>query len=77
MVEHDQGAFFGEQLSALANSWKARFGKKSLPFLYTLPNKALAPKIAKPKAIEGKSSPIPISDWDNLDGLLDAISKAE
>lgn len=77
MVEHDQGAFFGEQLSALANSWKARFGKKSLPFLYTLPNKALAPKIAKPKAIEGKSSPLPISDWDNLDGLLDAISKAE
>jgi hypothetical protein len=77
MVEEDQGARFGEQMSALANSWKGRFEGKIPHFLYTLPNKALAPKIAKPKGIEGKSSPIPISDWDNLDGVLDAISTTE
>ena len=77
MIEDDQGADFDEQLSALANSWRRRFEGDVPHFLYTLPNKALASKIAKPKGIEGKSFAIPISGWDQFDGVLEAIANAE
>jgi sialate O-acetylesterase len=73
MVEQDQGAAFAEQMSALANSWKVRFGRETLPFIHTLPNKDMAPKIRTPKAIKGKSSAIPVEGWGNWDGVLDAV----
>jgi hypothetical protein len=64
-------------MSALANSWKVRFERETLPFIHTLPNKDMAPKIRNPKAIKGKSSAIPIDGWDDVEGILEAISKAE
>ncbi|MFT5107253.1 MAG: sialate O-acetylesterase [Pseudoalteromonas tetraodonis] len=72
MVEADQGAQFGEQLSALANSWKGKFSGEDPHFLYTLPSKILAPKITQPASITGKTTAIKIDDWSEIDALLEA-----
>jgi len=63
MVAEDQGANYGPEISALANCWKAKFGGADIPFIYTIPSKALAPKITKPKQIKGKSAACEISRW--------------
>ena len=63
MVEADQGALFGEQMAALANSWKAKFACEDPHFIYTIPSSALAPKITQPKAIEGRSVAVEINNW--------------
>ena len=34
-----------------------------MPFFYTIPTAALAPKITKPESIKGTSSAIEITDW--------------
>ena len=69
----DGGAHYGEQMTALANAWKERFGGKDPHFLYTLPDKSLAPKITQPKGIRGRSTAIPTSEWTGISNLLDAL----
>ena len=54
MVELDQGANFGEQLSALANSWKDRLGGEDPDFAYTLPSKSLARKVTGAEDDQGQ-----------------------
>jgi hypothetical protein len=66
----DQAANFGPEMSALANCFKAKFGDADAEFIYTIPSKALAPKITAPKAIKGKSTAIEIGDWADLSGLI-------
>ncbi|MBL7224003.1 MAG: hypothetical protein ISS72_09125, partial [Candidatus Brocadiae bacterium] len=63
MVEKDQGANYGEQLSAMANCWKERLGGEDPHFFYTIPNKKLAPKITRPEGIKGRSTPYEIGHW--------------
>lgn len=63
MVEADQGAHFGEQLAALANSWKEKFACPDPVFLYTVPGASLAPKITKPEGIKGRSIAMEINNW--------------
>jgi sialate O-acetylesterase len=63
MVESDQGAVYGEQLGALANSWRARFDADQATFFYGQPAKSLAAKITKPSAIKGPSQAIMLDRW--------------
>ena len=63
MFEEDQGANYAPELSALANGWKTLFAGEDPHFFYTIPSKALAPKITKPRDIEGKSTGVEIDDW--------------
>ena len=65
MVEADQGAHFGEQMAALANCWKDKFACEDPQFFYTIPSSTLAPKITKPRAIEGRSVAVEINNWPN------------
>ncbi len=64
-----EGALYGEQLSALATSWKNLFGGEP-QFIYTIPNKTLAPKITTPQNIKGESKGIEISGWLDKDAIL-------
>ena len=75
MVADDQGANFGPEMSALANCFKARFGGDDVPFIYTVPGKGLAPKITQPKGIKGKSIVVELSDWSEVDGVLEAVAR--
>ena len=75
MVEQDQGAHFGEQLTVLANAWKRRFGGEDPWFIYTMPTRPLAPKLTQPQGIQGKSEAIEIQDWTDVSGVLDAVAK--
>jgi sialate O-acetylesterase len=61
--EADQGAHYGEQLSALGNCWMKRFASEGTPFFYAMPDKALAPKVTAPKAIKAASFPLPMTQW--------------
>jgi len=63
MVAKDNGANYGSELAALANCWKAKFGRVDSHFFYTIPSKALAPQITRPKTIKGKSVACEISRW--------------
>ena len=69
----DGGARYGEQMSTLVNSWKERFGGQDPHFLYTVPDKTLAPKFTRPKGIRGRSTAIPTSDWTEVSNLLEAL----
>jgi hypothetical protein len=73
MVSEDKGANFGPEMTALAKSFKARFGGDDVPFIYTVPAKALAPKVIKPEGIKGKSTAVEITDWQRLDEVLKAL----
>jgi hypothetical protein len=77
MVADGQGANFGPEMSALANSFKARFAlgqdREDIPFIYTVPSKTLAPKFTQPKAIEGKSTAVEINDWTDVAKVMDAM----
>jgi sialate O-acetylesterase len=80
MVKADEGAHFGEQLSALANGWRERFASPEARFFYTLPDAQLAPKVTAPGAIQGPSTAIKIGTWpteaktvDDLKPLVDQI----
>lgn len=75
MVAADQGQHFGEQLSALANGWKEKFGCEDPLFIYTLPDPSLVPKITPPKGIKGKSTAVEIHDWSRPGNLLDVITR--
>jgi sialate O-acetylesterase len=71
MFRQDQGENFAEQLTVLANSWKAKFALRqdsgqACPdpvFCYTVPSQALAPKISKPVKIDGSSVPVELGRW--------------
>jgi len=63
MVADDRGANFGPEMSALANSFKTLFGGNDVPFLYTMPGKALAPKLTQPNGIKGKSTACQVDHW--------------
>ena len=80
MFDADKGAHFGEQLTALANSWKVRFGCPDPQFFYTIPAKTLVPEITKPPGIKGASTALEIDHWLNdgqIPGLCDTVvSKA-
>ncbi len=78
MTKADQGENFGSELTALANGYIEDFGGKA-KFIYTLPDKALAPKITAPSKINGTSVTVPISDWQETgptDERIDQIIKA-
>jgi len=76
MVAEDGGALFGEQMSALANCMKKRFGGEDVPFLYTIPAKSLTPKITKPDAIKGVSQSLEISGWEDGAAIIEKIGAA-
>jgi len=71
MFKKDQGANYGQQLSALANCWKDRFGGDDPHFFYTIPSKGLVPKITRPQQIKGKSRAYQLGHW------LTAVRKNE
>lgn len=73
MVADDEGKNFGPEMAALAKSFKGRLGGDEIPFFYTVPGKALAPQVAKPEGIKGKSVAVEITDWRNLDAVLEAM----
>jgi hypothetical protein len=63
MIADQEGANFGPEMSALANSFKSRLGGNDVPFFYTLPAASLAPKITKPQSINGESTALEIDQW--------------
>ncbi len=63
MIADAQGANFGSEMNALANCFKSRLGGEDVRFFYTMPNAALAPKLAKPAAIKGASIALEITEW--------------
>lgn len=78
MVIADQGAHYGLELSALANSWKKRFGNEETSFYYTIPSEALSPKISHPELIKGKITGVKLNNWkspQDLQKLIDAITE--
>lgn len=75
MVEGDQGLHFGQQMSALANCWKEKFACPDPVFIYTVPDKALAPKISEPKDINGMSKAVEVSDCSLVVGLAKTIEQ--
>ena len=62
-VEADEGRHFGEQLAALANSWKQRFACEDPYFFATVPARDLAPHATAPKSIVGRSRLLTIDQW--------------
>ncbi|KPK51180.1 MAG: hypothetical protein AMK72_00355 [Planctomycetes bacterium SM23_25] len=76
MFTKDQGANYGEQLSALANCWKDRFGGADPHFFYTIPGKTLAPKVTQPKTIKGKSTGVEITSWADGEAIMKLIEQA-
>jgi len=73
MFTDGKTAHFGEQFSALANSWKKRFGGRNVDFSYTLPSTSLVPSLAKPNDIQGNSTPITLDDWTDLSGIFNSL----
>lgn len=70
MVEKNDGADFGGEMSALANGWKRLFkGEKDPHFVYTIPSRDLSAKITKPQGIKGTSSAFEFTEWtkQNMD----------
>ena len=51
MVADDEGANFGSEMSVLASCFKTKLDAEDVPFIYTVPGKALAAKITQPKGI--------------------------
>jgi hypothetical protein len=78
MVAADQGAKFGPEMSVLANSFKARFSLwekgVDIPFFYTMPNKALAPKLTQPKGIKGVNTAVKLDDWLDVTDTIKTIT---
>jgi hypothetical protein len=73
MVKESNGANFGTEMSALANCLKSDLGGDNSTFIYTIPSKSLAEDISIPKKITGNSKAIEIQDWNDLNGVLDAL----
>jgi sialate O-acetylesterase len=77
MIADAQGANFGPEMSALANCFKSKFGGDDVPFFYTIPTAALAPKITQPQAIKGVSTALDISEWSAAKPDSKSNDKAE
>lgn len=79
MFADDQGADFGPEMAALAESFKTRFTAwedgEDIPLIYTVPGEPLAPKLTKPEGIPGKSTAVEIADWRQVGGFLEAVVK--
>lgn len=73
MMDADHDALFGEQMSVLANSWKAKFACEDPVFIYTIPSKSLAPKITAPTGIKGKARAVEINAWDSAADVIEAV----
>jgi hypothetical protein len=74
MTARDGGENFGPEMSALANCLKTKFGcADDVPFIYTIPSKALAPKLTAPASIKGKSTPVEITSWNDVAGVLGTL----
>lgn len=74
-VKADKGKHFGEQMTALANGLKARFGVEDASFIYTMPDRSLAAEITKPDGINGASHAVEVSDWNHVANVLDTVIK--
>ena len=74
-VKDDQGANFGPEMSALANSFITGSGGKAR-FIHGMPDRQLAPKVTAPAAIQGEHRSIAITGWADPGVLLDAIAAA-
>jgi len=72
-MAEEQGATFGSEMSVLGNCLKTKFDSGDVPFIYTMPGKELAPKITQPNVITGKSTPVLISDWMDVGGIINAV----
>ena len=68
----DVATNFGPEMSALANCFKGKLGDEKASFIYTIPSKALAPKITAPKAIKGNNTAVEISDWSEVAKVIEA-----
>lgn len=75
MVAADEGAHFGEQMSALANCWKEKFACEDPQFIYAIPSKTLAPKITAPTGIKGKATAVEISDWSEIAKVIEGVKE--
>jgi|APSaa5957512622_1039677.scaffolds.fasta_scaffold01457_2 hypothetical protein len=75
MVKEAGGANFGPEMTALAKSFKSRFGDQDAEFIYTIPSKTLAPKITTPAAIAGKSTAVEIGAWSDVAKVIEAAIK--
>jgi sialate O-acetylesterase len=75
LFDKDQGAHFGEQFSALANSWKELFGGDPSIY-YTIPGKDLARGVTRPQKIKGGSSGVEVNNWSGGEGLQKLIDEA-
>jgi hypothetical protein len=73
MVADDQGTHFGSELSVLANGLKAKFGGEDMPFIYTIPSKALAANITEPKSIQGEHKAVEVSGWLDFTKVIEAV----
>jgi hypothetical protein len=76
MAEGDEATRFAEQMTALANSMKIKFGGDDMPFIFTMPSKSLAPAITSPSAIKGKNKAIELKDWNDTTSMLKGIDDA-
>ena len=65
MVSKDQGQYFGEQVSALANCLYHEFGSNDAKFFGLMPAKALAPKITGPTELKAPHEFITSDQWLN------------
>ena len=75
MVADDQGAQFGEQVSALANCWKDRFGGDDPHFYFTMPSESLAPRITTPEQIQGDHTAIKLERWSDFNRVIETVTK--
>ena len=76
-IAEQQGANFGPEMSALVNCFKAKLGGDDVPFFYTIPTTALAPKITKPQSIKGTSTAMEIDQWSAVKPGTKPTDKAE
>jgi hypothetical protein len=75
MFEKEQGAYYGEQLSVLANSYKKLFGGEDPPFFYTIPSKDIASKITSPQQIKGRNTGVEINNWSDAGGIQKLVDQ--
>jgi hypothetical protein len=92
MVAGEQAKTFGPEMSVLANSFKAKFasrpastssgqagsgqGGDDVPFIYSMPTKAVAPSVTAPKGIAGESIAVEVADWKDATAVIEAAVKA-
>jgi hypothetical protein len=74
LFKDGKGASFGQELTALANGWKARFGEPDPHFFYIVPSKKLVPEYTRPGEIRGKNTAIELDQWEDIAPLIDKIS---